>query len=120
MSFRRLRLRVETSRHCIEGILQLPTEGYRSRTTDYLNAHDTEFIALVDATVRPLDGGEASEQEYVAVNLRHAVIVVEVEQLGITTEPITPGITTLAPAPEAEPEPEPDPAPPSVPPPSAA
>ena len=51
MQFRRERVRVETQRHIIEGTLQLPHEGYRSRTTDYLNAHDSDFIALIDADV---------------------------------------------------------------------
>ena len=51
MQFRRERVRVETQRHIIEGTLQLPNEGYRSRTTDFLNAHDSDFIALIDADV---------------------------------------------------------------------
>ena len=118
MSFRRLRLRVETSGHVIEGILQLPTEGYRSRTTDYLNAHDQDFIALVDASVHPLDGSPATEHDYVAVNLRHAVLVLELEQLGVSAEPIGPLLGSLAPV---EPAPDPSPTPPSsVPPPGAA
>lgn len=101
MAFRRERLRIETNRHEIEGVLQLPTEGYRSRTTDYLNAHDSDFIALTEAVIRPLAGGEPEEREFVAVNLRHAVLVVELESLGITNEPIGPMVATLAPAPEA-------------------
>ena len=119
MSFRRLRLRVETPGHVIEGILQLPTEGYRSRTTDYLNAHDSDFIALVDARVRPLDGSPATEHDYVAVNLRQAVIVVEIEQLGVTTEPIGPLLGNLEPVPDPTPAP-PAPPPSSAPPPGAA
>ena len=39
MHFRRERVRIETTRHEIEGTLQLPNEGFRSRTTDFLNAH---------------------------------------------------------------------------------
>ena len=31
-------------RHEIEGTLQLPNEGFRSRTTDFLNAHEREFL----------------------------------------------------------------------------
>lgn len=116
MSFRRLRLRVETSGHVIEGTLQLPTEGYRSRTTDYLNAHDSDFIALVDARVRPLDGSPATEHDYIAVNLRQAVLVVEVEQLGVTTEPIGPLLGNLEPVPDPSPDPSPAPPPSSAPP----
>ena len=96
MAFRRERLRIETTRHVIEGILQLPTEGYRSRTTDYLNAHDSDFIALTDATITPLEGGETEEQGYVAVNVRHAVLVVELESLGITNDPVGPVIAAVA------------------------
>ena len=52
MQFRRERVRVETQRHIIEGTLQLPNEGYRSRTTDFLNAHDSDFIALASPSAR--------------------------------------------------------------------
>ena len=45
MQFRRERVRIETQRHEIEGTVQLPNEGYRSRTTDFLNSHDREFLA---------------------------------------------------------------------------
>ena len=127
MAFSRKRLRVETTRHMIEGVLQLPTEGYRSRTTDYLNAHDQEFVALTEATVRPHEGGAVTEHEFVAVNLRHAVLVIELESLGVTNDPVGPFISTLSaveaePAAEPEPEPEPEPAQPTVsaPPPGAA
>src|SRR5215210_6193295 len=104
MAYRRLRLRVETARHVVEGTLQLPTEGYRSRTTDYLNAHDSDFIALTDVVVRPLDGGVVAEHEFVAVNLSHAVLVVELESLGVSNDPILPPVATLASVPQPEPE----------------
>ena len=35
MIHRRLRVRLETERHIIEGTLQLPGEGYRSRPVSY-------------------------------------------------------------------------------------
>ena len=71
MQFRRERVRVETQRHIIEGTLQLPHEGYRSRTTDYLNAHDSDFIALIDADVAWADGSrEPERQEYLAILAR--------------------------------------------------
>ena len=57
MHFRRERVRIETQRHEIEGTVQLPNEGYRSRTTDFLNAHERDFLALTDVEVRWLDGG---------------------------------------------------------------
>jgi hypothetical protein len=89
MQFRRERVRVETQRHIIEGTLQLPHEGYRSRTTDYLNAHDSDFIALIDADVRWLDSAHDPErQEYLAISARHIILVTELESLGVVDEPI--------------------------------
>jgi hypothetical protein len=89
MQFRRERVRVETPRHIIEGTLQLPHEGYRSRTTDYLNAHDSDFIALIDADVRWIDGAhDAEHQEYLAISARHIILVTELESLGVVDEPL--------------------------------
>jgi hypothetical protein len=87
MHFRRERVRIETQRHDIHGTLQLPNEGYRSRTTDFLNAHEREFLALTDAEVRWLDGGREPERhEFLAVAVRQIVIVVELEILGVIDE----------------------------------
>jgi hypothetical protein len=87
MPLRHERVRVETARHEIEGTLQLPNEGFRSRTTDFLNAHGDEFIALTDADVTWLDGARAPERlEYIAVAARHVVMVVELETLGVYDE----------------------------------
>jgi hypothetical protein len=87
MHVRRERVRIETQRHEIEGTVQLPSEGYRSRTTDFLNAHDREFLALTDVEVRWLDGSRAPERhEYLAVALTHIVLVFELETLGIVDE----------------------------------
>jgi hypothetical protein len=87
MHYRRERVRIETDRHEIEGTVQLPSEGYRSRTTDFLNAHDREFLALTDADVRWLGGEREPERhEYLAVGVAHIVLVVELETLGITEE----------------------------------
>jgi hypothetical protein len=82
MQIRRERVRLETARHEIEGVLQLPAEGFRSRTTDFLNAHDREFLALTDVEVRWLAGDRAAERhEYLAVALPHIVMVVELGAL---------------------------------------
>jgi hypothetical protein len=74
MHFRRLRVRLETERHVIEGTLQLPNEGYRSRMTDFLNSHDSDFLPVTDArlTTRGKDGAE--QHEYLAVSVRHIVL----------------------------------------------
>ena len=87
MHFRRERVRVETARHEIVGTLQLPNEGFRSRTTDFLNAHAGDFLALTDADVTWLDGTHAPERhEFLAVAARHVVLVVELELLGVFDE----------------------------------
>jgi hypothetical protein len=83
MHFRRERVRIETQRHELVGTLQLPNEGYRSRTTDFLNAHDGEFLALTDVEVTWLDGDRAPERhDFLALATRHVVMVVELEDLG--------------------------------------
>jgi hypothetical protein len=57
MEQRETRIIVETARHRISGVLNLPRDGYRSRLTDYLNAGERAFLALTDVEVAPLDGG---------------------------------------------------------------
>jgi hypothetical protein len=87
MHFRRQRVRIETDRHAIEGTLQLPNEGYRSRMTDFLNAHDHDFVAVTDAAVEWLDASRGIERlAYVAVSTRHIVLVTELESLGVFDE----------------------------------
>jgi hypothetical protein len=82
MQVRRVRVQIETARQRVVGIVQLPTEGYRSRTTDFLNAHDSGFIALTDAEVTQLSGGESQSHEFVAVGARHITVLMELEDLG--------------------------------------
>jgi hypothetical protein len=87
MHFRRLRVRVETERHVIEGTLQLPSEGYRSRLTDFLNSHDSDFLPITDALVTWPDAQRPAEtHEYIAVSVRHIVLGVELESLGTFDE----------------------------------
>jgi hypothetical protein len=87
MHYRRERVRIETQRHEIEGTVQLPSEGYRSRTTDFLNAHEREFLPLTDVEIRWLDGTHETERhDYLAVAVPHIVLVVELETLGIFDE----------------------------------
>src|SRR5687768_11914645 len=87
MHFRRERVRIETQRHEIEGTLQLPNEGFRSRTTDFLNAHEREFLALTDAELTWLDGSRKSERHaYLALAVRHVVLVLELGTLGVYDE----------------------------------
>ena len=87
MHFRRERVRIETDRHEIEGTLQLPNEGFRSRTTDFLNAHERDFLAVTDAELTWVDGSRETEHhEYLAIAVRHVVLVLELETLGVYDE----------------------------------
>jgi hypothetical protein len=101
MHFRRERVRVETARHEIVGTLQLPNEGFRSRTTDFLNANGDHFLALTDADVTWLDGERPPQRlEFLAVAARHVVLVVELESLGVFDEAgETPSIESFVSAP---------------------
>ena len=103
MQIRRVRVQIETERLRITGVLQLPTEGYRSRTTDFLNGHDTGFIALTETEVVPVDGSPGESRQYVAVGCRHIIALAELEDLGVDEEdePTLPGIG----APSAPPPP---------------
>ena len=87
MHIRRARVRIETDRHVIEGTLRLPAEGYRSRLTDFLNAHGTDFIPVTDAELARQDGAQPLENHpYLAVAARHVVLVIELESLGTFDE----------------------------------
>jgi hypothetical protein len=89
MQFRRERVRIETARHEIEGTLQLPHEGFRSRLTDFLNAQGDDFLPLTDAEISYVDGTRASERhDYLALATRHVVLVVELGTLDLTEEPV--------------------------------
>ncbi len=73
---RRERIRLETPRHRIEGLIVLAADGYRSRVSDVLNASERDFLTLTDATLEPLDGGAVERHEFVAVARAHVVYVV--------------------------------------------
>jgi hypothetical protein len=83
MIHRRLRVRLETERHIIEGTLQLPGEGYRSRLTDFFCAHEGDFVPVTDAELTWIGGERAPEHhEYVTISVRHVTMGVELEDLG--------------------------------------
>src|SRR5437868_14032299 len=73
---RRERVRVETERHRIEGLLTLARDGYRSRVSDVLNASERDFITLTDVTVAPIEGGPIELHAYLTLARRHIVFVV--------------------------------------------
>ena len=69
------RVVLETDRHRIVGDLTLPREGYRSRLSDFLNRGELEFIPLVNAEIRSLNGGGATvERSFIAVARTHVLL----------------------------------------------
>ena len=102
MPYRRERVRIETARHEIEGTLQLPHEGFRSRMTDFLNTHSDDFLALTDARVTYFDASRAPEEhELLALATRQVILVVELGQVGTVDEPLPVAFTASAPPPGA-------------------
>jgi hypothetical protein len=73
---RRERIRIETERHRIEGVLTLARDGYRSRASDVLNASERDFVTLTDVTVAPLEGGPVEMHPYLTLARRHIVFAV--------------------------------------------
>jgi hypothetical protein len=77
---RQERVRIETERHRIEGVLTLARDGYRSRVSDVLNAAERDFITLTDVTVSPLEGGPIELHPYLSLARRHIVFAVAVAE----------------------------------------
>ncbi len=74
------RIIVETDRHRITGSLRLPTDGYRSRLTDYLNSSEREFLALTDVELTNLQGTPRVERrDFIALSLCHIVLAMPAE-----------------------------------------
>src|SRR3984893_14014586 len=73
---RRERVRIETDRHRIEGLLTLARDGYRSRVSDVLNASERDFLTLTQVTVAPLQGGPVELHPYLTIARRHIVFAV--------------------------------------------
>jgi hypothetical protein len=76
MESRQERVRLETPRHRIEGLLTLARDGYRSRVSDVLNASERDFLTLTDVTLQPLDGGPAERHPFLVLARRHVVFAV--------------------------------------------
>jgi hypothetical protein len=79
MDHRRERVRIETERHRIEGLMTLARDGYRSRVSDVLNASERDFLTLTEVTVAPLEGGPVELHDFLTVARRHIVFVVACE-----------------------------------------
>jgi hypothetical protein len=76
MENRQERIRIETPRHRIEGLLTLARDGYRSRVSDLLNASERDFLTLTEVSVEPLDGGQLESHPFLVVARRHIVFAV--------------------------------------------
>ena len=69
------RILVETARHRITGVLRLPSEGYRSRLTDYLNSPERSYLALTDVEIVLLENpSDVERKPFVALSLAHIVL----------------------------------------------
>ena len=66
---------VETERYRVQGQMTLPTEGYRSRLSDHVNRRDQQFFTIQEATLTPLDGGEAWEAPVLMLASRHIRLI---------------------------------------------
>ena len=82
INHRRERVRLETERHRIEGLLTLARDGYRSRVSDVLNASERDFITLTDVTVEPLEGGPVELHAYMSLARRHIIFAVAAPEEG--------------------------------------
>jgi hypothetical protein len=76
MEHRQERIRLETPRHRIEGLITLARDGYRSRVSDLLNASERDFLTLTDVSLEPLDGGGSESHPFLVVARRHIVFAV--------------------------------------------
>jgi hypothetical protein len=71
------RVYVETHRHRISGVLTLPSDGYRSRLSDFLNASERDFISLTDCQVELIDReGGGTQHGFIAVSRGHIVLAI--------------------------------------------
>ncbi len=78
---RPVRILAETDRYRITGVVFLPTDGYRSRLSDYLNTPEHSFLALTDVELTPLSGnGPAEQHRFLALSLHHIVFAVPLDQ----------------------------------------
>jgi len=72
---RQQRVVIETDRHRITGSITMPSGGFRSRLSDFLNHAEKEFIALTEAVVTPVEGnGSVERRDFVVVGRQHIVL----------------------------------------------
>jgi hypothetical protein len=78
------RVYVETNRHRITGVLTLPSDGYRSRLSDFLNASERDFISLTDCVVEIIGrDGPGTVHPFIAVSRLHIVFAIPLGEAGV-------------------------------------
>ncbi len=81
---------LQTERHRITGALTMPTDGFRSRLSDFLNHVERDFVALTEAVVESLDESvEPTRRDFVVVGRAHIVLAMPEDPVG-GEEPIDP------------------------------
>ncbi len=90
LDFRQERIRVETSRHRIEGLITLARDGHRSRVSDVLSASERDFLTLTDVSLVPLDGGPVESHSFLAVARAHIVFAVSAAEPPSAEPPLGP------------------------------
>jgi len=86
MDQRQERIRIETPRHRIEGLITLARDGYRSRVSDLLNASERDFLTLTSVSVEPFDGSPSENHPFLVVARRHIVFAVAPPEEGVEEE----------------------------------
>jgi len=90
MQRREHRVVIQTERHRITGAVTMPTDGFRSRLSDFLNHVERDFVALTDAVVESLDEPvEPVRRDFVVVGRAHIVLAMP-EAADGGDEPIDP------------------------------
>ena len=75
------RIVAETPRYRITGLLRLPSEGYRSRLTDYLNSPEQNYLPLTDVEISRLDDPSWTERRpFIALSLAHVVLAMPADE----------------------------------------
>jgi hypothetical protein len=74
---RKERVVVETDRYRVEGMMTLPSEGYRSRVSDHVNRRDQAFFTMVDCKLVSLDdSGRDWDTPVLMLARRHIRLIV--------------------------------------------
>jgi hypothetical protein len=74
------RVRFETDRHVVVGDVVLPPEGYQSRFSDSMNRPDMPFLAVVNADVTSLEGGETVRRDFLVIGKEHIHLAFPIEE----------------------------------------